>query len=178
MSEVSEHQRALEAFQSALPAFSAPPAMRRIAGEQPAVLDAALAYLEDAWSRVGDVDRSYTALAVIVVSASAEHLRRFTGEHLFRLPHPAGYRQLVPLLIGALDDAGLEALVVEAARSDDELVAANAFNLHYHAYGWPDRFTLTESGENALRQAVELLREHPRDESSPLVAALQRFDSR
>jgi hypothetical protein len=164
----------LRAFAEALPPFSAPAAIRAAARDDLPVLEAALEHLEHIWVRAPTPAAATEAIPLLALSASADHVHRFARQVLFRLPDPAGYRALVPLLRDVIDDQTLEGLLLEALGDDAELTAANALHLQYHAYGWPDRFTLSADGAQRIAAAVATLRTRA-SEGGRLADALARY---
>jgi hypothetical protein len=164
----------LEAFCDELPAFSGTAAIRNAARGRPEIQDAALAYLERAWIERPAGRTELSGIAFLIVSTSDAHLRELGDRVLFRLPTPAGYQQLVPQLRDAVDDATLAGLIAAALASDDERVAANALDIQYHAYGFPDRFALTPEQAARIAGRVAALREQGA-RGGPLEAALARY---
>ncbi len=174
MSDPTDSARMIEAFSAELPPFSGSEAIRNAARGRDPLQDAAVNYLERRWLGESGPGSGHTAIALLIVSASDAHVRRFADRVLFRVPDATGYRALAPLLRNLVDDAGLAALIEQALGSPDDRVAARALDLQYHCYGFPDRFTLSADDAGRIGARVAALR--ARDVTGgPLADALERY---
>lgn len=157
--------------QAALFAF-APDVVREQLESGPELANAALTLLSGAFvdgrsSTDGQpLDPLLEGAAMIMAAAGGHELAIL--DVAFRIASFANYRVLVPLLrIVITDDARFERAVIDALASDDDQVAARAVAIQYSAWGFPDRFTLSASGRDAVAERIARLRER----NSPILDA-------